>query len=77
VVQVTGYTDNLGTKASNLALSRHRATNFARDLEAALSARGGGQILVKVVGAGSSAPMASNATNSGKSQNRRVVVSWN
>jgi outer membrane protein OmpA-like peptidoglycan-associated protein len=76
VVTVTGYTDNVGTTSSNIALARQRAVAFARVLEAALSVRGGADVIIRIVAAGADDPVASNATASGQSRNRRVTVSW-
>jgi outer membrane protein OmpA-like peptidoglycan-associated protein len=45
-------------------------------LEAALSARGGGDVIIRIAAAGAEDPVASNATASGRSRNRRVTVSW-
>ncbi|NNC64759.1 MAG: OmpA family protein [Gammaproteobacteria bacterium] len=70
VVEVAGHTDSDGTEAYNQSLSERRAiavrTYFINAGIAAnrLTARGYGE----------AEPIASNATNAGKAQNRRVVL---
>lgn len=70
VVEVAGHTDSDGSEAYNQALSERRAIavrNYFIDAGIAanrLTARGYGE----------SEPVASNATNAGKAQNRRVVL---
>jgi outer membrane protein OmpA-like peptidoglycan-associated protein len=69
-VRVEGYTDNTGTAAHNDALSQRRAAAVA----AALGSSGlaGGHIEVK--GFGMRNPVADNATEAGRAENRRVAI---
>jgi hypothetical protein len=68
---VTGHTDNVGSDASNLALSRHRSAS----VKAALVARGVAADRLTTDGSGSFAPKATNATLAGRARNRRVELS--
>lgn len=69
-VTVAGHTDNTGDPAANLALSEQRA----QSVRAALIAMGidGGRITA--AGYGDSKPEASNDTEAGRAENRRVEV---
>ncbi|MGR3910616.1 OmpA family protein [Burkholderia sp. SR8] len=70
-VTVTGYTDSVGSAASNLALSKRRAQTVAGYLKAhGLNAQS-----MSVTGRGSADPVASNATAAGRASNRRVEIS--
>ena len=68
---VTGHTDNVGSDASNLALSQRRAES----VKAALVSRGISADHLATGGSGASAPKATNATLVGRAQNRRVELS--
>ncbi len=70
VVQVVGHTDSIGTAAHNAALSQNRAFSVADVLinSGVRSSR------LRVSGAGSSQPVASNSTAAGRQQNRRVEI---
>lgn len=70
LVDVYGYTDNTGSDAYNLDLSQRRANSVA----AMLSSQGIDQRRFYVQGRGKADPIASNATESGRSQNRRVEI---
>ncbi|PRE67864.1 OmpA family protein [Burkholderia multivorans] len=70
-VSVTGYTDSVGSDASNLALSKRRAQAVA----AYLQQRGLQARSLTVTGRGSADPIASNATAEGRATNRRVEIS--
>lgn len=70
LVQVNGYTDSTGTAATNNALSLMRANSISNYLRA--QGVDGNRLLVN--GFGSSNPIASNATASGREQNRRVEI---
>jgi outer membrane protein OmpA-like peptidoglycan-associated protein len=70
VVEVAGHTDNVGTDSYNQALSERRANAVA----AYLGSRGVMQQRMITVGAGESRPIASNDTESGRAQNRRVEI---
>ena len=67
---VEGYTDNSGDEANNLALSRAQAESVA----SALTDDGVTPGRVRAEGFGSRKPIASNATEFGRSQNRRVML---
>ncbi|QBX34687.1 OmpA family protein [Paracoccus liaowanqingii] len=69
-VEVIGHTDNTGSAAYNLDLSQRRAQSVAGILAAA----GVSQGRLVAVGRGLSQPVASNATDSGRAQNRRVDI---
>jgi len=69
-IEVIGHTDNVGDEAYNQALSEDRAEAVRNHLVAA------GVDPSKIVtrGAGESMPIASNATEEGRAENRRVEV---
>ena len=69
-VELKGYTDSKGNPASNLKLSQARA-NSVRNY---LIRRGVSEANIKAVGYGDSDPVASNATEAGRAQNRRVEI---
>lgn len=69
-VVVAGHTDNIGSEADNLALSRARAKSVAR----ALTNAGVAADRVRAEGYGSQQPVADNSTEDGRSQNRRVTL---
>jgi outer membrane protein OmpA-like peptidoglycan-associated protein len=70
VVEVAGHTDNKGTTEYNQALSERRAATVANYLES----RGLDGKRVIIVGAGEEHPVASNDTENGRAQNRRVEL---
>ena len=70
IVEVAGHTDSVGTDAYNQALSERRANAVA----GYLGSRGIMQQRTIVVGAGETRPVASNDTDSGRAQNRRVEI---
>ncbi len=70
-VQVNGYTDDVGTPASNISLSRDRALAVARVLQPALA---GIPITLQPQGFGEASPVATNSTPEGRAKNRRVTV---
>ena len=70
MVQVYGYTDNTGSAATNNALSLRRATAVSNYLR--LQGVDDNRIITD--GLGSANPIASNATASGREQNRRVEI---
>lgn len=70
VIEVAGHTDNVGTDAYNQQLSTQRANSVA----AYLSSKGIMQQRMMIVGAGESRPIASNDTEAGRAQNRRVEI---
>ncbi|MBO5833781.1 MAG: OmpA family protein [Alphaproteobacteria bacterium] len=69
-VMVSGHTDNTGSAEYNLNLSKERAQSVAAYLQ--------GQNVkasrFEVLGMGFSNPIASNATDAGRTQNRRVEI---
>lgn len=70
VVEVAGHTDSVGTDAYNQKLSEQRANAVASYLQS----RGLNRERFIVVGAGESRPVASNDTEAGRAQNRRVEI---
>ena len=68
--RIDGHTDNVGSKAANLALSRARAAS----VKAALVARGVAAARLSSDGFGDAQPVADNATEDGRAQNRRVEL---
>jgi outer membrane protein OmpA-like peptidoglycan-associated protein len=69
-VAVVGHTDGVGDDAANVALSRTRANTVA----AKLAANGVQPQRVHAEGYGSHKPIADNATDAGRAQNRRVEL---
>ena len=69
-VLVSGHTDNTGSSEYNLNLSRERAVSVASYLQG----KGVQASRFEVMGLGYSNPIASNATASGRAQNRRVEI---
>jgi outer membrane protein OmpA-like peptidoglycan-associated protein len=69
-VTVVGHTDNVGNETANLALSRARAECVAKELTEA----GVAQERVHTEGFGSQKPIADNATDAGRAQNRRAML---
>lgn len=67
---VVGYTDSTGTDASNVPLSAARAKSVADEL----ISDGVAAASVTSKGAGSTKPLADNATPAGRAQNRRVEI---
>jgi outer membrane protein OmpA-like peptidoglycan-associated protein len=70
IIDVYGHTDNTGSDAYNLDLSQKRAVSVA----AVLAGQGIDQRRFYVTGKGELEPIASNATETGRSQNRRVEI---
>ncbi|MGB7740541.1 MAG: OmpA family protein [Steroidobacteraceae bacterium] len=70
VIEVAGHTDSVGSAAYNQQLSERRATSVA----AYLSSRGVDRSRMVTVGAGKDHPVASNETEEGRAQNRRVEI---
>ena len=69
-VLVSGHTDSTGSAEYNLTLSRDRAQSVA----AYLQGQGVKSSRFEVLGMGSSNPIASNSTDTGRAQNRRVEI---
>jgi outer membrane protein OmpA-like peptidoglycan-associated protein len=70
VIEVAGHTDSVGSDAYNHELSVRRANSVA----AYLSGHGVMQQRLMMVGAGESRPIATNETEEGRAQNRRVEI---
>ncbi|MGK5547276.1 OmpA family protein [Streptomyces sp. URMC 127] len=71
-VQVFGFTDNLGTHEHGMELSKQRADAVQKELSKAL----GSDVRYEIRGYAEDAPIASNDTEEGRKQNRRVEVSF-
>ena len=70
IVEVAGHTDSKGTDAYNQALSERRAAAVGNYL----MSKGLMRDRFILVGAGESRPVASNDTDAGRAQNRRVEI---
>jgi outer membrane protein OmpA-like peptidoglycan-associated protein len=70
IVTVTGHTDSTGSAAYNQTLSERRAESVA----AVLRQGGVNPPRIRTVGAGENQPIASNLTDEGRAQNRRVDI---
>jgi outer membrane protein OmpA-like peptidoglycan-associated protein len=70
-VRIVGYTDDLGTAAHGLVLSRQRAQAVASALRPAFAA-GGYRFTVE--GKGEADPVVPNRDEAGRRQNRRVEI---
>ena len=68
-LMIVGHTDATGTDAHNMALSRRREESARNYLSAHGVARG-----IKALGLGETEPIASNDTDEGRQQNRRVEI---
>ncbi|MEU8591583.1 OmpA family protein [Streptomyces sp. NPDC048664] len=71
-VRVFGFTDDLGTYAHGLVLSKQRAEAVHDQLAATL----GGDVTFEVRGYSEDYPIADNSTEEGRRKNRRVEVSF-
>ncbi len=69
-VEISGHTDNIGEPAQNQTLSQQRAETVKKYLES----KGISADRLTAVGFGSSRPVADNATEAGRAQNRRVEL---
>ncbi|WP_322980969.1 OmpA family protein [Pseudomonas sp. C11] len=69
-VNIVGHTDSTGSQALNQSLSQRRAQSVADYL----SGNGVAAQRISAYGAGPSQPIASNATDAGRAQNRRVEI---
>ena len=70
VVSVVGHTDSTGSVEHNEMLSQRRASSVSRYL----SARGVSADRIEAEGMGEDVPVADNATEAGRAQNRRVEM---
>jgi len=69
-ISITGYTDSTGARQHNMDLSQSRAQNVANYIVS--QGVGGNRVITR--GAGPDQPVASNATEQGRQQNRRVEI---
>jgi outer membrane protein OmpA-like peptidoglycan-associated protein len=69
-IEITGHTDSVGSDSANMTLSQNRANSVA----GYLGSRGVANSRMIVNGAGESRPVASNDTDAGRAQNRRVEI---
>jgi outer membrane protein OmpA-like peptidoglycan-associated protein len=69
-LMLIGHTDSQGSDSYNLDLSRRRASSVASYLES----HGVSSVRVELAGRGESEPIASNDTEMGRQENRRVEV---
>lgn len=69
-IEIVGHTDNTGAYKHNMALSQRRAQSVANYL----TSQGVNGARVTTRGAGPDQPVASNASESGRAQNRRVEI---
>lgn len=72
-IVVAGHTDSNGTDAYNQALSQRRAAA----VKSYLVSRGVPANRIQTIGYGESSPVATNATDAGRAQNRRVELTIN
>jgi len=70
LIDVFGHTDSTGSVAYNQGLSERRALSVAQYL----GGRGVDARRISIIGYGPSQPIATNATEMGRSQNRRVEI---
>jgi outer membrane protein OmpA-like peptidoglycan-associated protein len=70
VIQIAGHTDSVGSHAYNMKLSEQRADS----VKSYLVSRGVPAARLDTVGAGPDHPIASNDTEAGRAQNRRVEI---
>ena len=70
LIDVMGHTDSTGSAQYNLDLSRRRAESVANYLVS----RGVSRARIETLGYGEDYPIADNATEAGRAQNRRVEI---
>ncbi len=71
-LEITGYTDNIGTSIANRELSKKRANR----VRLYLSTMGIDEDRVRTVGKGEVDFVASNQTAAGRSKNRRISITF-
>jgi outer membrane protein OmpA-like peptidoglycan-associated protein len=71
---LTGFSDASASTAQSLAVSRRRASNVERYLQAQVKILGVSGIAITIVARGRASPIASNSTAGGRAKNRRVVA---
>ncbi len=67
---VAGHTDDVGSAQFNQGLSERRAHSVAQYLESKRVQ----EVRLSIVGKGEGMPIASNATEGGRAENRRVEI---
>lgn len=72
-IHVIGYTDNIGSSAYGIVLSKQRAQAVAEILKSLVTVPG---VTYTIEGRGERDPVASNDTDAGRKQNRRVSVTF-
>ena len=70
--EIGGHTDSQGNVADNLGLSQRRAVAVRKEL----IARGVPAGALRAQGFGDTVPIADNATEAGRAQNRRTTIVW-
>lgn len=75
-IRVFGFTDDLGSEAHGVTLSRERAQAVYQVLAAALAGAGDASHTFQVRGYGEDYPIADNSSESGRQQNRRVEITF-
>ena len=73
-VSLVGFSDVMASQAKALAVSKARAVTVAKYLKRQLAKLKDTKVRISVAGDGSSHPIASNASSSGRALNRRVVA---
>ncbi len=71
-IRLSGYTDNIGSDASNLKLSKARVNT----VKAYLAKQGIGAEHITAIGYGEADPIATNKTAAGRAKNRRVEFAF-
>lgn len=71
-IRLSGYTDNVGSEASNLTLSKNRVNTVKNYL----AKQGIGPEHITAIGYGESNPIATNKTAAGRAKNRRVEFAF-
>ncbi len=69
-LELSGHTDNTGNEASNLQLSKDRASS----VKTYLSVKGIASVRISAEGYGSNRPISDNSTQKGRALNRRVEM---
>jgi outer membrane protein OmpA-like peptidoglycan-associated protein len=75
-IRVFGFTDNLGSEEHGTVLSKQRADAVYTILAGAMDRAGDSSHTFQVRGYGEDYPIADNSTESGRSQNRRVEITF-
>ena len=70
LIEIYGYTDNIGTDAYNEKLSQERAESVKK----LLSKKGLPELSMKTFGMGKTNPVTDNSTEEGRQKNRRIEI---